>query len=104
LSSSGDGSGNGIGISGCNGSGSSGTCGSSWIAINRGGSKIASEAGLSGFEYGPLESNDEDCLSATELVRTIQAGDDEEAKIQERLLAELTRKAPIGTGTVLLPE
>ena len=81
VRSTGGGSGNGIGSSGGNGSGSSGTCASSHISMSRGGTGSASEAGLSGVEYGPLESNDEDRLSATEPVRKNQAGEDAEAKV-----------------------
>jgi len=48
--------------------------------MSRGGSGNWSEADLSGSECGPLESNDEDRLSATELVCTNIAGENVEAK------------------------
>jgi len=84
VSSSGDGSGSSIGISGWNGSESSGTCGRSGISMSRGGiasrSGSGSEADLSGSEYGPLESDYEDRLSAAELVCTRnQAGENAKA-------------------------
>jgi len=66
--SSNGGSGSGIGSSGGDGSGSSGTCTSSHISMSRGGTGSASETGLSEAEYGPLESNDDARLSATEPV------------------------------------
>ena len=58
VSSSGNGSVNGIGISGCNSS-----SGSSEISMSRGVSGSANKAGLSESEYDPLESNDEGRLS-----------------------------------------
>ena len=64
--------------------------------ISRNGRGSASEAGLSRSEYGPLESNDEELLSATELVRKNQAGEDVEAKIRETLPAALPRRATLG--------
>ena len=73
VSSSGDGSGSSIEINVWNGNGSSGTCGGGGISLSTGGSTTSgsgsgSEADLPEFEYGPLESDDEDRLSATGLV------------------------------------
>jgi len=60
VSSSGDGSGSSIGISGWNGSGSIGTCGRGGIGMSRDGNASGSGSGgnidLSGPEYGQLES------------------------------------------------
>ena len=83
MSSTGGSSGNGIRSSGGNGSGSTGTCASSQISMSRGGSGSVSKVGLSGAEYGPLESNDDDRLSATEPVRKNQASEDAEAKVRK---------------------
>jgi len=50
-----------------------------------------------GAEYSPLESDDDDRLSATGLVSAKnQAGENAEAKIRERLLAALPRRAKTG--------
>jgi len=70
--------------------------------MSRGGSASESGSGseadhLSGSEYGPLKSDDEGRLSATGLVCTKnQAGESAEAKIRERLLATLSRRATTG--------
>jgi len=100
VNSSGDRSGSSVGISGWNGSESSVTCGRSGLSMSSGwsasGSGSGSEADLSGSEYGPLESDDEDRLSARELVCAMnQADENAEAKIREILLAALPRKATI---------
>ena len=61
------------------------------------GSGSGSEADLPESEYGPLESDDEDRLSATGLFCTKnQARKTPEAKIRERLLAALPRRATVG--------
>jgi len=80
VSSSGNGSVNGIGISGCNSS-----SGSSEISMSRGVSGSANKAGLSESEYDPLESNDGSPLglSVTYLVRMDLAGEDAETKTSE---------------------
>ena len=41
----------------------------------------------SGSENDPLESNDGDCPSATELVRTNKTGEVAEAALREKILA-----------------
>jgi len=68
------------------------TCGSTTSGTGSG-----SEADLPESEFGPLESDYEDRLSATGLVCSKnQARKTPEAKIRERLLAALPRRATVG--------